>query len=33
VTYALIDWVEETMEMIGATWAMLVLLRHRAEPE
>jgi hypothetical protein len=31
LTYALIDWVEETMEMIGATWALLVLLRHRAE--
>ena len=30
--YALIDWVEETLEMIGATWALFALLRHRAEP-
>jgi len=29
--YALIDWVEETLEMIGATLALLALLRHRAE--
>jgi hypothetical protein len=29
--YALSDWVEETLEMIGATLALLVLLRHRAE--
>ncbi|HET7501328.1 MAG TPA: hypothetical protein VFK02_10010, partial [Kofleriaceae bacterium] len=28
--YAMIDWCEETLEMIGATWALLVLLRHRA---
>ena len=30
--YALIDWVEETLEMIGATMALLVLVRHRREP-
>jgi hypothetical protein len=30
--YALIDWLEETMEMIGASLALLALLRHR-EPE
>lgn len=29
--YALIDWCEETLEMIGATVALLVLLRHRQE--
>ena len=29
--YALIDWLEETLEMIGASLALLVLLRHRAE--
>jgi hypothetical protein len=29
--YALIDWVEETLEMIGATLALLTLVRHRAE--
>jgi hypothetical protein len=29
--YALIDWFEETFEMIGATLALLVLVRHRAE--
>ena len=29
--YALIDWVEETLEMIGASLALLALLRHRAE--
>lgn len=27
--YALIDWVEETMEMIGATLAFVALLAHR----
>jgi hypothetical protein len=26
--YALIDWVEETMEMIGASLALLALVRH-----
>jgi hypothetical protein len=30
--YALIDWVEETLEMTGAAAALLVLLRHRAVP-
>lgn len=29
--YALIDWVEETLEMIGATVALLTLVRHRRE--
>jgi hypothetical protein len=29
--YALIDWVEETMEMIGATLALVALLAHRKE--
>jgi hypothetical protein len=29
--YALIDWVEETLEMIGAAVALLVLARHRTE--
>jgi hypothetical protein len=29
--YALLDWVEETLEMIGATLALLTLVRHRAE--
>lgn len=29
--YALIDWLEETLEMIGATLALLALVRHRAE--
>lgn len=29
--YALIDWAEETFEMIGAVIALLALLRHRAE--
>jgi len=29
--YALIDWVEETMEMIGAAVALLALLSYRAE--
>jgi hypothetical protein len=29
--YALIDWFEEILEMIGATLALLVLLAHRAE--
>jgi hypothetical protein len=27
--YALIDWVEETMELAGASLALLALLRHR----
>jgi hypothetical protein len=27
--YALIDWVEETLEMIGAAIALLSLLAHR----
>jgi hypothetical protein len=27
--YALIDWVEETMEMIGAAIALVALVRHR----
>lgn len=29
--YALIDWVEETMEMVGATLAFAALLAHRGE--
>lgn len=29
--YALIDWVEETMEMIGATLAFVALLAHRKD--
>ena len=29
--YALIDWVEETMEMIGAAVALLALMSYRAE--
>lgn len=29
--YALIDWVEETMEMIGSTLAFAALLAHREE--
>jgi hypothetical protein len=29
--YALIDWVEETMEMIGACLALVALVRHRQE--
>lgn len=29
--YALIDWVEETMEMVGATLAFAALLAHRQE--
>jgi hypothetical protein len=29
--YALIDWVEETLEMIGAAVALLALLAYRAE--
>jgi len=29
--YALIDWFEETFELIGATLALRVLVRHRAE--
>lgn len=29
--YALIDWVEETLEMIGASLALLALIRHRSE--
>lgn len=29
--YALIDWVEETMEMVGATLALVALVRHRQE--
>ena len=27
--YALIDWVEETMELVGAVLALLALLRHK----
>lgn len=30
--YALIDWLEETLEMIGATLALLTLLRHPRAP-
>ena len=30
--YALIDWVEETMEMIGASLAVVALVAHRREP-
>lgn len=29
--YAIIDWVEETMEMVGATLAFAALLAHREE--
>jgi len=29
--YALIDWVEETMEMIGASLALVALVAHRQE--
>lgn len=29
--YALVDWVEETMEMVGATLAFVALVQHRAE--
>jgi hypothetical protein len=29
--YALIDWVEETMEMIGASLAVVALVAHRRE--
>jgi hypothetical protein len=29
--YALIDWLEETLEMIGAGLALIALLRHRVE--
>ena len=29
--YALIDWVEETMELAGASLALLALVRHREE--
>ena len=30
--YALIDWVEETLELVGASLALLALVRHREEP-
>ncbi len=30
LTYALIDWVEETLELIGAACAVVALARHRA---
>jgi len=30
--YALVDWVEETMEMVGATLAFVALVQHRQEP-
>jgi hypothetical protein len=29
--YALIDWVEETLEMVGACLALVALVRHRQE--
>ena len=29
--YAIIDWVEETLEMVGATLALAALLAHREE--
>jgi hypothetical protein len=29
--YALIDWVEETLEMVGASLALVALVRHRQE--
>ena len=29
--YALIDWVEETLEMVGASLTILALVRHRQE--
>ena len=32
LSYALIDWVEETMEMVGAGLALLALLDYRQEP-
>jgi hypothetical protein len=31
VGYALIDWVEETLEMVGACLALVALVRHRQE--
>ena len=31
VGYALVDWVEETMEMIGAVLAFVALVQHRQE--
>ncbi len=32
LAYALVDWVEETLEMIGASLALLAFVRHR-DPE
>jgi hypothetical protein len=29
--YALLDWVEETMEMVGAVLAFVALVQHRQE--
>jgi hypothetical protein len=31
--YALIDWVEETLELVGASLAVVALVRHRQEEE
>jgi len=31
--YALIDWIEETLEMLGATLALVALVRHRQDQE
>lgn len=31
IRYALVDWAEETMEMIGAALAFVALVRHRQE--
>jgi hypothetical protein len=30
--YAAIDWLEETMEMVGASLALVALVAHRQEP-
>jgi hypothetical protein len=32
-TYAVLDWIEETLEMIGATLVLLALRQHREEAE
>jgi hypothetical protein len=29
--YAAVDWVEETMEMVGAALAFVALVQHRTE--
>lgn len=33
LAYALIDWAEETLEMIGASLALVALVAHRQEPQ